>query len=280
VAACYRQLQIINYMKKIIWLLLLPVCSRIKAQELFVFTEPASNMAAKSVGLRLNNYLMREPGKNNYHLLPEIMIGLSKKIMLHGEAFLSNRDGQFEYEGGSVYAKYRFYSADDVHSHFRMAAYGRYSFNNSDIHQPAIDFFGHSSGFETGLIATQLVNKVAISAAAAYLHVKDNGSEKFPYNNSQRNAIGYSLSVGKLMLPKEYTSYKQTNLNLMCELLGQVNTGSGNGYLDIAPSMQLIFNSRMRFDLGYRYPLAGKLYRTAPKGVIARFEYNIFNAFK
>jgi hypothetical protein len=114
------------------------------------------------------------------------------------------------------------------------------------------------------------------------LHAKDNGNgkEKFPYARSNRNALYYTLSVGKLMLPKEYNSYNQVNLNLMCELLGQTNMGNGNSYLDIAPAAQLIFSSRFRFDLGYRYPLVSTLYRTAPKGVIVRLEYNIFNAFK
>ncbi len=263
-------------------MVLILLSGRLQAQELFVFTEPASNMAAKSIGLRLNNYLMREPGINNYHLLPEVMIGVSKKIMLHGELFFSNRDNIFKYEGGSVYAKYRFYSLDEVHSHFRMAAYGRLSFNNSDIHQPAIDFFGHSSGYEAGLIATKLINKVAISAGSAVLRANDNsfGKEKFPYSNGSRNAISYSLSIGRLMLPKEYNSYDQVNVNMMCEFLGQTNTATGKTFVDIAPSVQFIFNSRMRFDLGYRYPLVSTLYRTAPKGAILRLEYNIFNAFK
>ena len=55
------------------------------AQELFVFTEPASNMAAKSIGLRLNNYLMKDNSTNkvSYHLLPEVMWGVSKNIMVH-----------------------------------------------------------------------------------------------------------------------------------------------------------------------------------------------------
>ena len=251
-----------------------------KAQELYVFTEPASNMAAKSVGLRLNNYLMREPGKTNYHLLPELMWGVSKKIMVHGEAFLSNQNGTFVAEGGSIYIKYRFFSQDDIHSHFRMAMYGRYSFNNSDIHQKAIDFFGHSSGYEAGFIFTKLVNKVAVSASTSYLNAKDNGSEKYPYTQKQQNNIGYTLSVGKLMLPKEYTDYGQVNLNLMCELLGQLNVGYRESYLDLAPSAQLIFDSRMRFDVGYRFPLTDKLSRTAPRGFLIRFEYNIFNAFK
>lgn len=252
---------------------------RADAQELFVFTEPASNMAAKSAGLRLNNYLMKEKDRYNYHLLPELMFGISKKIMLHAEMFLSNRNDKFVAEGGSLYLKYRFFSVDDVHSHLRLAAFGRYSYNNSDIHQQAIDFYGHNSGYEGGLVATQLINKVAISAGVSYLHATDNGVEKFIYSNKERNAIYYTLSVGKLMLPKEYTSYDQVNVNLMCELLGQTNIGNNKSYLDIAPSLQLIFKSRMRFDLGYRFPVVNDLSRTADRGFVAKLEYNFFNAF-
>lgn len=266
-------------MKKILSIILVLGLVKAEAQELFVFTEPASNMAAKSAGLRLNNYLMKEKDRYNYHLLPELMFGISKKIMLHAEMFLSNRNDKFVAEGGSLYLKYRFFSVDDVHSHLRLAAFGRYSYNNSDIHQQAIDFYGHNSGYEGGLVATQLINKVAISAGVSYLHATDNGVEKFIYSNKERNAIYYTLSVGKLMLPKEYTSYDQVNVNLMCELLGQTNIGNNKSYLDIAPSLQLIFKSRMRFDLGYRFPVVNDLSRTADRGFVAKLEYNFFNAF-
>ncbi len=267
-------------MKKIFIFILAFSFSKIHAQELFVFTEPASNMAAKSIGIRMTNFIMKEKatGKYNYHLLPELMIGVSKKLMLHGEMFVSNRNNKFTAEGGSVYLKYRLLSTDEVHSHFRVAVLGRYSYNNSDIHQQAIDFFGHNAGYETGLAATKLANKIAISAGTSFLHATDNGTEKFAYSNRERNALYYTLSIGKLMLPKEYTSYNQTNLNLMCELLGQTNLGNKQTYIDIAPSAQLIFNSRIRLDLGYRFPVVKKLSRTAPEGFVIKIEYNFFNA--
>jgi hypothetical protein len=238
-------------------------------------------MAAGSIGLRLNNYFMKDihTRKYNYHLLPEVMWGVSRKVMVHAEAFISNADGPLIAEGGSFYLKYRFLSNDDVHNHFRMAAFGRYSFNNSEIHQPAIDFNGHSSGYEVGAVATQLINKVAISASSSVLYAEDNGKEKFLFGERNRTAINYTLSIGKLMLPKEYTSYKQTNVNLMAELLGQTTAGNGYTYLDLASSIQFIINSRIRADLGYRFPLIEKLHRTAPRGVVVKLEYNIFNVY-
>lgn len=252
------------------------------AQELYVFTEPASNMAAKSIGFRLNNYIMPETytSKTAYRLVPEIMIGVSKKIMVHGDVFLSNRNKGLSTEGGSVYAKYRFFSNDDVQKHFRMAAYGRYSFNNSRIDQEEINLYGYNSGFETGVVATQLIHKVALSASLSFLKATDNGdNNKYPYGNSNRNAINYTLSFGKLMLPKEYKDYKQTNLNLMLEFLNQYNPGTGKYYMDIAPSVQLIFNSVARADAGYRQQLTSTLYRTAPNGLFIRLEYNLFNVY-
>jgi hypothetical protein len=268
--------------RNILIIVVLLFCNTAKTQELFSFTEPASNMAAKGVGVRLNNYFMKDIHTNtfNYHLLPEVMVGLSKKIMIHAEAFLSNRENRFVAEGGSVYAKYRFFSSDDVHSHFRLAAYGRYSFNNSTIHQPAIDFFGHNSGYELGMIATKLINKVAISSSVSTLHATDNSNNKFVFGDKNRNAINYTLSIGKLLLPKEYTSYKQLNVNAMIELLGQTNTRTKESYLDIAPVVQFIINSRLRLDAGYRIPINTKLHRTAAEGGLLRIEYNFFNVFK
>lgn len=251
-------------------------------QELFVYTEPASNMAAKSIGLRLNNYFMPErySDKLNTHLVPEIMLGISKKLMVHGDVFLSNRNNSLVGEGGSIYAKYRFLSNDEVQKHFRMAAYGRYSFNNSDIHQEEINLYGHNSGYETGIIATQLLHKVALSSGVSFLKASNNGSgNKFPYSSQESKAINYTLSIGKLMLPKQYTDYRQTNLNLMLEFINQFNLGSGKYYMDIAPSAQLIFNSVARVDVGYRQQMSGSLFRTAPNGLFIRLEYNLFNAF-
>ena len=63
-------------------ILLLFVCFQISlkssAQELFVFTEPASNMPAKSIGIRLMNSFMGNSDKTiNYHVMPEVMVGVN-----------------------------------------------------------------------------------------------------------------------------------------------------------------------------------------------------------
>ncbi|HEX2607354.1 MAG TPA: hypothetical protein VHK91_08245 [Flavisolibacter sp.] len=259
-------------------LLSISACS----QELFAQTEPASTRAKGSITFRMDHTLMDEVNTSsiNYHMIPELMFGLSKKLMVSGNVFFSNRSEVFRKEGGSFYARYRFLSRDALQKHFRMAGFGRISYNNSDIHQEEINTYGHNTGYEMGIVATQLLRKVALSASAAYAKAMDNGgNNKFLYGRENSRAVNYTLSAGKLMLPKAYTDYRQTNLNLMCEFLGQVNTGSGRSYLDVAPSLQLIFNSQARVDIGYRKEISATLVRTAPNGFFVRLEYNFFNAF-
>lgn len=273
------QIQLMKFLLFVIFSLLSLLS---QGQELFAATEPASNMAARSIGFRMDHSLMDEinTSKINYHFIPEIMVGISGKLMIHSNLFFSNRNKNFDYEGGSVYAKYRFFSRDAMQRHFRMAVFGRLSYNKSDIHQEEINMNGHNTGFETGIVATQLLKKVALSSSVSFVEASDNGdNNKFLYGTKNSRAINYTFSVGKLVLPKEYKSYRQTNVNLMLEFLSQLNTGSGKYYTEIAPSVQLIFDSRARIDLGYKKELGSTLIRTAPNGFFIRLEYNVFNAF-
>ena len=257
------------------------VACQLKSQELFVFTEPASNMAKGSIGFRVSNSLMKDYSSDNVnvHIFPEVMLGISKKIMIHGEAFVSNRNESFVNEGGALYAKYRFFSKDEVHSHFRMALFSRFALNNSDIHQSAIDLNGHNSGIEFGTVATKLIHKVALSSSIARIYAADNINQHWSVIEKNKNAVNYTFSIGKLMIPKEYVNYNQTNVNAMLEILGQTNLGSGKSFVDVASSIQFIVKSKSRLDLGYRIAISNDLDRSAPNGGFFRYEYNIFNAF-
>jgi len=97
----------------------------------------------------------------------------------------------------------------------------------------------------------------------------DNGNNnKFVYGLDNAKAINYTFPIGKLMLPKEYRGYGQTNLNIMREFLSQVNIGPGKYYMDIAPSVQMIFNRQARIAIGYKKQLSTRLLRTAPDGLL------------
>jgi hypothetical protein len=268
-------------MKKL-WIIFLFAGTAVHAQELFVYTEPASNMPLGSLGVRLANMIMNEKNASryNYHLIPEVMWGVNKRLMLHVDGFISNQDKSLALEGGSFYAKYRFLSNDQVHNHYRMAGYARASINNSVINQEDIDLYGHNSGWQAGIVSTGLLHKTALSANVSYLHAMDNSRDNKLPSGQSKSAINYSFSFGQLLLPKEYTDYKQTNMNLMIEMLGQTLGSNGKSYLDVAPSLQFIFNSQARIDIGYRQQLYSSMYRTAPNGFLIRFEYLFFNAFK
>ena len=266
-------------MRKVILLFVGISCQTIFSQELFVVTDPASNVPANSLAVNVMQSAFKEefePGYN-YHLMAEITYGINKKLMVRGSAFISTRTNALYAEGGGFMAKYRFYSEDDLNSHFRLAAYGRYSFNRADIHQEQIEIQGHNTGFETGIIATKLVKKIAISSSVSFEKALDN-QPNYPFpDNIGDNATNYTLSFGKLMYPKKYTSFKQTNINLMVEFVGQTINENGKSYLDVVPAIQFIFNSQARLDFAYRQELMSSMVRSAPNGFYFNLYYTFFD---
>lgn len=249
-----------------------------QAQELFVMAEPASNAPAGSISARVGQSLLKNElmGGNTYSLAPEVTWGINKNLMVRGSAFLDNLHNNLDFSGASAYAKYRFFSVDDMQSHFRMAAFGRYSYSKAPIHQEVIDLAGMNTGLEAGIVATQLIKKVAVSATLGFAQAFDNASYDLP-NDFNKSAVNYSLSVGRLMHPKKYTSYKQTNINTMLEFVGQTNTANGRSYLDIVPSLQFIINSQARIDIAYKKELYRSLDRMNTDGVFLKLEYTFFN---
>jgi len=279
-----------------------------RAQELYVFTEPASNMAAKSIGVRLLYRAFKMTHNDQfsaYRIEPEIMFGINKNLMVHLNGYASNMfQSNLKMEGGSLYAKWRFFSRDALHSHFRLAAFGKIAaINNpttltsSGLHKISdgnggfvyhdilhttinneIEIDGTNSGFTAGVIATKLVNKLAVSSSVGYAYRLNNLHDKREVIVPWR-AVNYSLSAGYLLFPREYTSYKQTNINLYTELLGTNTWDNKKYFIDIAPAVQFIINSIARIDVGYRTQLTGNTERMANSTFLVRLEYNFLNAF-
>jgi hypothetical protein len=247
------------------------------SQELYVNTEPASNMATHSVGIRLENQGYFNPVYKTRTSL-EVMYGASKSLMVHGTLYASDYyESKQHFEGGSVYAKYRFLSIDSVQKHFRGAVFAKVANINNPLMNQEISLEGDNSGFQTGVVFTQLLHKLALSASASYLRAFDNrGGYSLPVGNA-RDAVGYTLSAGYLLLPKSYQNYNQVNVNIYAELLGKTNPGYGQSYLDVAPAVQLIFNSVFRVDFSYRTPLYNNMLRTSQNTYLVRLEYNLFN---
>ncbi|GGH11492.1 hypothetical protein GCM10007352_17780 [Mucilaginibacter phyllosphaerae] len=247
------------------------------AQELYVNTEPASNMAARSLGIRLENQGFSMDGAFKNRTTLEAMYGATGKLMLHGAAYTSNfYQNNQRFEGGSFYAKYRLLSIDSVQTHFRAAIFGKAAVSRNPYRLQEITLEGDNSGLQGGLIVTQLLHKVAFSASAGYLRGLDSDNPKGTITGA-KDALAYTLSAGYLLLPKQYKSYNQVNLNLYAELLGKTNPGYGQSYLDVAPAVQFIFNSVCRLDFSYRTPLYNNMLRNSANMYLIRFEYNFFN---
>jgi hypothetical protein len=247
------------------------------SQELYVNTEPASNMATNSLGIRVENQGYFNPVYKNRSTL-ELMYGASRNLMLHGSLYVSDyyHSGQ-HFEGGSVYAKYRFLSVDSVQKHFRGAFFAKLSGINNPVANQEITLEGDNSGLQTGVVFTQLLHKLALSGSVSYLHDWNNSGGNHIPTPYATNAIGYTLSSGYLLLPKAYKDYSQTNLNVYAEFLGKINPGYSQSYLDAAPAVQLIFNSTIRVDFSYRIPLYNSMQRNTDHMYLVRLEYNLFN---
>ena len=253
----------------------------LQAQELYVFSEPASNMPANTFSPKLKATLGGRPDSNTFQrYTPEIMFGFSKEFMLHLAASFSNmHTSDVKWESFFAYGKYRFYSKDEVHRHFRMEVFAEGGYSDNPLYFDEISVRGDNSGFDLGLIATQLINKTAFSLTTSYVKVYGEKPEH-AHHELVRSAINYSLSAGQLILPVEYTSYEQLNFNIYLEILGQHALDKNAWFIDAAPAIQFIFNSNSKLNLGYRFQLNGNALRGVDNSFLISFEHTFFNALK
>ena len=260
--------------------------NRIVAQELYVFSEPASNMPAKALGLKYNGTFLEgyHSGKTEQRQMLQAQFGLSKNWMLHAATTISDMYSYpvTRWESANIYAKYRFLSKDDVHAHFRMAAFAEAAYSRNQLYYDELSLEGDQSGLQLGIIATQLLHKLAISATVSNIQVLHEQRNDYKGANSPYpfSAINYSLSAGYLLLPRKYNSYKQTNLNLYLELLGSQTLDKKRYFVDLAPAMQLIFNSTTKLNLGYRFQLGGDMHRMSEQRWQLSVETLFLNALK
>lgn len=256
------------------------------AQELFPYTEPASNMPAGSMSLKVGAMLGKGVHGSgiDQRYSPEVMFGISKKWMVHATFTFSNMyEPFFYYESARVYGKYRFLSKDELHKHFRMAAFATAAYSRNHLQHNELNLMGDHSGVQFGVIATQLWNKLAVSGTASLIEVLDEErNDKTVPQQYAFESLNYSLSAGYLVLPLDYKDYKQTNLNIYAELLGGRNLDweYEKYFLDLAPSMQLIFNSTGKLNLGYRFQLKSDIYRNMKNSWMISFEYIFLNALQ
>jgi hypothetical protein len=246
-------------------------------QELYVATEPASNMPQNALGIRLTQEAVFTNGYRA-KIIPEAMIGLSKNLMIHQSLFLNNvQQNSLKTTGGAFYAKYRFLSIDSTHSHFRGAVYAGYAAVNGAISAREISLDGDNTGWQGGIVFTQLLHKLALSGSVSYTKALNNKKGNLLPADFGSESLGYSLSSGLLVYPKSYRSYKQTNVNVYLEFLGKSNLGKKEHVLDAAPALQFIINSNFRIDVSQRVQVWSSMTRNQKNLLLLRLEYNLFN---
>jgi hypothetical protein len=243
-------------------------------------------MPASSMSLKLSGMFGKGVHDNRIEqrYMPEVMFGLSKKWMLHASATFSKMyENFYYYESARLYAKYRFLSKDEVHKHFRMAAFAAAAYSRNHLQRNELNLMGDHSGVQVGVIATQLWNKLAVSGTVSLIEVFDKKrNDKTLPQQYAFESLNYSVSAGYLVLPKNYTDYDQTNLNLYAELLGGRNLDwkYEKYFLDLAPSLQLIFKSTGKLNVGYRFQLKSDIYRNMKNSLMISYEHIFLNALK
>jgi hypothetical protein len=231
-------------------------------------------------------FMTAQPWHNQsmQRIMPEIRFGISKKLMMNtGMTFANMHTDNFAWESIYFYSKYRFLSHDDIHKHFRVAAFAEGSYTRAPFHNDEVNLDGDKNGIRAGIIATQLWNKFALSGSISHTQVldKSRNSKTIIYVPSRvYQAMSYSLSGGYLLLPVEYKDYKQTNLNLYAEFLAQQSLDRKAYFIDMAPAVQLIFNSNTKLNAGYRFQLDGTMQRMAKKSWQLSLERTFLNVLK
>lgn len=280
------------------------------AQELYPLSEPASTVPKGALGVRLFSETYHEVNQVRNMSALRLMYGLTPRLSVYATALASNHHGlklpvefpfhntpergaryPYRFNGGHLYAKYRFLSLDGQNSHFRMTAYAEASLVKSTHHETEPDLaMGDNTGAGGGMIATYLKDKFSVSLTAGaifpktYEGVSPDPIEQLPdmpVKVRYGKALCYSLSFGYLLLPRRYSSYNQTNINLYLELHGKAFDaanvtlfyGQPNEYvlepvrypsalqkgyfLDISPGIQAIIRSNLRIDFSVTFSSLG-----------------------
>jgi len=248
----------------------------ISAQELYINSEPASLIPKGTKVVRLTNSNIFLDGSNimgsisnAFIVTPSLSYGLSKKIMVSGSFQFANKPYEqdmmpnFGFNGFKLYSKQRILTSDKDKYHTRLSSFIKYSYHENKFMKDNLDLELQDTGFELGLIGTQLIKKLAISITSGFTRIS-NIDEKFTQGTTVKwqktnvNTFKNSISAGYLLFPRKYKSYRQTNFNIYLEYItntiitkdfpSRYNKFSST----LAPGIQFILLSRSRLDFSYK----------------------------
>lgn len=297
--------------KKILISILWSLISLISfAQELFPNAEPASSVPKGIVGIRLTYNRYKEQSSNrikeSYHA--RIMYGLTSKWTIMSTLGVSNHHynkfptnilqyffnhhlqnypaAGFSIEGINVYSKYRFFTHDGYHRHFRMAVFaeGCKSFVAHDSAEPTL--MTDNSGYGGGLISTYLYGKFAISFTGGFIKPLIYKQRDLDITFKSGNAAYGEIAMGYRLWPINYASYSDLNINFYSEFkyktygaavveqngteidFAQYAANNPYAYMELSSGyyvgghfgIQFISNSNSRLDIGVTLALKNRSY--------------------
>jgi len=231
------------------------------SQELYINTEPASLIPKGVKIIRLYNSNIFLKGTDDLGnslataklFVPSFSYGISKQIMITTSFQFSNdiydsSNSNFGFSGLKFYSKQRIFSTDKQKYHTRLSSFVKYAYHKNKFMKDNLDIDLQDTGLEFGLLATQLIEKFAISITTG-LGI---------YTVENLNLFKNCISAGYLFFPRKYKSYKQTNFNIYFEYMTNtiLNSSFPTKYdkfsNTIAPGIQFIILSRSRLDFSYK----------------------------
>lgn len=261
------------------------------SQELYIVTHPAANLSKHRFEFR--NIVMEYDNFNYYHNSFALNYGLLGNLTLYNDIYYS-WDASNKFFGNYEFAaRYRFsmFDVDKQNYHLRSAIQSGfiipvnakpivdgeveyelhpghkvklYNFVE-DITVPSVDF--HTTDnytIKNDLIVTNLIDKFSITGEMGF-------NVNLPKNDFKfGNYFDWALSMGYLLLPHQYKSYDDINVNLYLEnkayffyknkFLGTDIVNSGGFRLDTYLGVQTIFFSSLMLEMSYKIPVHSNEY--------------------
>lgn len=268
---------------------LLQLSSNIYSQELYIVSHPAASISKNRIELR--NIVMGYDNFNYTHNSFDINYGILGNLTLYNGIFYTPNNGYSfvgNYEGA---LRYRFHDIDKKNYHLRFAfqtgalipvnskpivgnsveyelhpghVVSFYNFLNN-ITVPSVDF--HTTDnytIKNDFIVTNLIDKFSVTGEMGY-------NVNIPKNDFKfGNYFDWTLAMGYLLIPRQYKSYDDVNVNLYSEskfyyfykneLLGEEIAFSGGFRCDTFIGIQAIFLSSLMVEGSYKIPVYSNEY--------------------
>ncbi len=242
-------------------------------------------------------------GASNHHL-KRIPSDFTNYILNHHK--VNYPSFPFLTEGIHGYAKYRIITIDSEQKHFRIAVYSELTKSFVAHTEGESNLMTDNSGYGGGLIFTKLYKRFAASFTGGFIkslpYEQQNEYNKITFKSG--DVFMYNVSFGYRIYPRSYNSYKDVNINLYTEFInrqysaakiyydgvpydysflqksGALYTYNGfvaNHYTELRTSVQFIFNSTSRLDIGIALPVIGRSYLHDYPMIFITVQKYIFN---